>query len=147
VLVGAFAALPAAVVEEVDPVLATLADPVDEGFIRGFQEGTLARPAAPGFVDALVSESRKVPAQVWREVWAGVRDADLTAELGRIAAPTLLVWGDRDRLCTRAMQDALVAAIPGARLSVYPGAGHSPHWEDPARFASELAGLCRGLAG
>jgi len=78
----------------------------------------MARPAPPGFVDALVSESRKVPAHVWREVWAGVREADLSAELGRIAAPTLLVWGDRDHLCTRAVQDGLAAAIPSARLSV-----------------------------
>jgi pimeloyl-ACP methyl ester carboxylesterase len=35
-------------------------------------------------------------------------------------------------------QDALVDAIPGARLTVYAGGGHAFHWEDPATFARDL---------
>ena len=31
------------------------------------------------------------------------------------------------------------AAIDGARLVVYPGAGHAVHWERPERFAADLA--------
>jgi pimeloyl-ACP methyl ester carboxylesterase len=143
VLVGGFATLPRAAVAQVDPILSTLEDPIDEGFVRAFQEGTLARPAPPGFLDAVVRESLKVPARVWRAAWAGIRDEDLTAVQSRIGAPTLAVWGDRDHLCPRASQDALVAAIPGARLSVYEGAGHAPHWEEPERFAAELATLAR----
>lgn len=29
--------------------------------------------------------------------------------------------------------------IPGTRLRVQPGAGHSPHWEDPAGIAGAIA--------
>ena len=141
VLVGGFATLPRAVVAEVDPILSTLEDPIDDGFIRAFQAGALARPAPPGLLDALVEESRKVPAHVWRAVWAGVRDADLTAELPRIEVPTVAVWGDRDHLCDRASQEVLVGAIARARLAVCPGCGHAPNWEDPARVAAEIAAL------
>jgi pimeloyl-ACP methyl ester carboxylesterase len=38
----------------------------------------------------------------------------------------------------RAEQAALPAAIPGAGLSVYEGTGHTPHREQPQRFADEL---------
>jgi non-heme chloroperoxidase len=147
VLVGAFATLPRAVVAEVDPILSRLEDPIDEAFIRAFQAGAMARPAPPGLLDALVAESRKVPARVWRATWAGVRDADLTAELPRMTAPTVVVWGDLDHLCDRASQDALLAAIPDARLAVCAGCGHAPHWEDPARVAAELVALARRAGG
>jgi non-heme chloroperoxidase len=33
--------------------------------------------------------------------------------------------------------------IPGAKLSVYQGIGHSPFFEDPSRFNAELAGFVR----
>ena len=35
------------------------------------------------------------------------------------------------------------AQIPGARLSLYDGVGHSPFFEDPTRFNRELAALVR----
>lgn len=145
-MVAAFATLPRPVLAEVDPILAALEDPIEEGFIGAFQAGALARPAPPGLLDGLVAESRRVPAHVWRAVWAGVRDADLTAERSRIEAPTVAVWGDRDHLCDRASQEALLDAIPGARLAVCPGVGHAPHWEDPARVAAEVAALVRRTA-
>ena len=38
-----------------------------------------------------------------------------------------------------AMQDELVGLLPNAELTVYQGAGHTPRWEDPQRFAGDLA--------
>jgi non-heme chloroperoxidase len=37
----------------------------------------------------------------------------------------------------------LVAAIPGARSLVYPETGHSPHWERPERFTTDLDAFLR----
>jgi pimeloyl-ACP methyl ester carboxylesterase len=48
------------------------------------------------------------------------------------------VWGDQDAFCDRSDQDALLAAIPRARLSIYRGTGHCPHWEQPERAAAEV---------
>jgi pimeloyl-ACP methyl ester carboxylesterase len=50
----------------------------------------------------------------------------------------LIVWGDRDEIFLRPEQDKLLAAIPHARLSVYEGVGHAPHWERPERFTAEV---------
>ena len=37
------------------------------------------------------------------------------------------------------MQEELLRLVPGAALLEYEGIGHTPRWEDPARFASDLA--------
>jgi pimeloyl-ACP methyl ester carboxylesterase len=87
----------------------------------------------------VLSDTMKVPAHVWKSGFAEVIQADHTAELPRIAAPTLLIWGDRDSIVGRSRQDELMAGITGAERIVYRGVGHSPHWEEPARFAADLA--------
>jgi pimeloyl-ACP methyl ester carboxylesterase len=68
------------------------------------------------------------------------------AALPRITVPALLIWGNRDAVVSREMQDALVARVPNAALTVYAGAGHTPRWEDPQRFADDLAAFVRRTA-
>jgi non-heme chloroperoxidase len=122
-----------------ETVVMSLTDPVDPTVARGFQESTLARPIAEPMLDVFVSESLKVPARVWKEAWAGLMAGDLTAELPYVAAPTLMIWGDRDTIATKADQDTLVGSIPGSRIVTFAGAGHALHWEEPARFAALVA--------
>lgn len=43
-------------------------------------------------------------------------------------------------------QDRLVASIPGSRLVIYEGGGHAFHWEDPARFATDLSAFLASVA-
>jgi pimeloyl-ACP methyl ester carboxylesterase len=125
--------------------VATLSDPVDPDFVREFQLSTLARPISPAYLETVVAESLKLPARVWRAAFAEcVFQADHTAELGSIATPTLLMCGGQDDFA-RDEQDTLVAAIPGASLLVYPDAGHALHWEEPQRFAADLAAFIGGI--
>lgn len=129
-----------------DALLAELTDPVDAGFVRDAFEGDTVQPLPPEFLDALVHEGAKVPAFVWREAFEARWSAEENPhELELIAAPTLICWGDRDPRYPRGDQDALVEAIRDARLIVYRGAGHCPHWEQPDRFASDVAAFARGL--
>jgi non-heme chloroperoxidase len=125
-------------VELWNSVVSTLTDPIDPGFVREFQESTLARPVPPEFLETVVRESLKLPARVWRAVLLeGLLEADFSRELANIQAPTLIFWGDQDAL-TRNGQEALTAAIAGSRLVTYAGAGHGLHWEEPGRFAADL---------
>jgi pimeloyl-ACP methyl ester carboxylesterase len=147
VLIGSFASYRnnPVLVEFWESAVSRLTDPIDPAFVREFQESTLARPVPPAFLDTVVQESLKLPARVWRAAFAGFFEDDFAAELGRIAAPTLVLWGDRDGLSRRADQDALIAAIPGSERLVYEGAGHAPHWEEPGRFAADLAAFAARL--
>jgi non-heme chloroperoxidase len=122
-----------------------LTDPIDPGFVREFQESTLAQPISPAFLGTVVQESLKVPARVWRAAFEGFLEDDFASELDKIEAPTLLVWGARDTLCPRHDQHVLLRAIPGARLVVYERAGHALHWEEPERFAADLVAFVNGL--
>jgi non-heme chloroperoxidase len=119
--------------------IATLTDPVDPSFVLEFQRSTLARPVPQDFMDSAVRESLKLPASVWRSSFAGMLEDTCMTELGRIPAPVLLLWGERDALIPRMDQWFLLNAIRHSRLTVYRGAGHAPHWEEPDRFARDLA--------
>ncbi|HEX5501687.1 MAG TPA: alpha/beta fold hydrolase [Thermomicrobiales bacterium] len=57
---------------------------------------------------------------------------DARDRLGEIAAPTLVIHGDRDPLIPYRQGENLAAAIPGARLLTLPGVGHLPPTERPA---------------
>jgi non-heme chloroperoxidase len=144
VLIGAFRAFhDNPDVLELGEAIDELTDPVDPEFVRAFQESTVAQPIPAGFLETIVIESRKLPARVWKTYLRDILEADVPTETGTIHAPTLILWGDQDAFCPRGDQDALLAAIPGARLAVYRGTGHCPHWEQPQRTAADLAAFVR----
>ena len=94
-----------------DSVVSKLEDPVDRSFVVEFQESTLALPVPSAFFETVIQESLKVPARVWKEVFASLLQEDSSSELRRIKVPTLIVWGDRDAFCSRQDQDALTRAL------------------------------------
>jgi pimeloyl-ACP methyl ester carboxylesterase len=147
VLVGSFARIgDKPEVGELVAAVESLSDPIDPDFVREFQESTLVASVPATFFETIVAESCKVPVHVFRDALAGNISDDACDDLARVAAPTLIVWGDQDPYCPRADQDTLVGGIPNARLSVYEGVAHSPHWEQPKRFAREIAELATGTA-
>jgi pimeloyl-ACP methyl ester carboxylesterase len=121
-----------------------LSDPIDPAFAREFVEGTFLE--IPGtFLETMVSECLKVPARVWKEAFAALAKTDLSPELAGIEAPALLLWGDQDSIVPRSDQDALTGLITRSNLKVYPGIGHSPHWEAPERFAADASAFVETL--
>lgn len=58
-------------------------------------------------------------------------DPTLRGRLGRITVPTLVVWGESDRVVDPDYGRAYAAAIPGARFELLPGTGHLPQIETP----------------
>jgi pimeloyl-ACP methyl ester carboxylesterase len=148
-LLGAFRTLhrDAAIAEFVAAAIAPLRDPIDPGFAREWQQSTLARPIPPAFLETVVAETLAVPARVWHATFdAFLRTPDFGHLLAGLRVPTLVAWGDRDAYAPRAQQEALLAALPHARLSIHAGAGHALHWEDPERVGREVAELAESVA-
>jgi len=140
VLMGAFTTLAGhAEVEELRRGVAGLSDPVDEAFVRAFQQSTLARPVPSWFFETIVRESRKVPAHIWRTALDAQIAEDCAVYHAAITAPTLVLWGDKDGIGSRRQQALMSMAIRHARLNIYGGIGHSPHWEAPHRVAADIA--------
>ena len=68
---------------------------------------------------------------------AYVWERDLRGELGLVSAPTLLVWGERDRLVPSRVADEWHRLLPRSRLVRLP-CGHVPMWEAPRELASSV---------
>ena len=58
-------------------------------------------------------------------------------ELGQVAMPTLIVWGERDPLGGVPVAQAITDLIPHARLEVLP-TGHGPWLGEPAKTAATI---------
>ena len=54
---------------------------------------------------------------------------DATADLSKIACPTLILGGEEDRIVGPAASRALAALIPHSTLHLYPGLGHAAYEE------------------
>ena len=61
--------------------------------------------------------------------------------MNEIKAPTLLIWGDQDRLVDVRIADRTRRAIHGSRLLVLPGVGHVAMMEDPQTTARAIVAL------
>ena len=55
------------------------------------------------------------------------------------AVPTMIVWGERDRIIPVAHGHWAAEAMPGSRFTVFDDAGHFPHLDRPLPFARALA--------
>ncbi|HEV8641760.1 MAG TPA: alpha/beta fold hydrolase [Methylomirabilota bacterium] len=66
----------------------------------------------------------------------------LRRRLGRITAPTLLCWGERDRVAPLLCAEAWAKEIPGAQLRTFAASGHLPHLEEPEAVAAAVADFC-----
>ncbi len=60
------------------------------------------------------------------------------AQLAKIAAPTLILWGQEDSLIPVASAKWFAEAIPGANAIIYPHVGHLPMEETPDRSAADV---------
>ncbi len=77
------------------------------------------------------------------EAYAGreMTDPTLRGRLAGVRTPTLVVWGEADRIADPGFGRAFAAAIPGAGFELLRHAGHLPQLEAP----DDLARVIRGF--
>ena len=71
-------------------------------------------------------------------IWP-IPDKGLKKRIHRIEAPTLLVWGQDDRLVPLAYADEFARRLGKTRVEVVKGAGHAPHLEQPEAASRVVA--------
>jgi len=106
----------------------------------GFRAGADAEELARGFASLKDPETRTAFIHTVRSVidTRGQR-VDASDRLYLAAeVPSLLVWGEKDRIIPAAHGRAAQAKMPGSRLEVLPDAGHFPHRDEPYRFVEAL---------
>lgn len=116
-----------------------LSDPVDPAWVRNFLGWfPTVQPVPQWYVEESIRHGAAIPARVRQLSLEGLSTAVPPTEAGTITVPTLVLRGACDGLLPRDHTDALVAAIPGARLVVYEDTGHLVTWERPERVAADL---------
>lgn len=75
--------------------------------------------------------------------FGGQREHLSEAELRRLAVPTLLLWGERDRFFPVAHSRRAARSMPNVELRVLPEVGHSPNWEAPDAVVAALLPFLR----
>ena len=68
----------------------------------------------------------------------------LKSRLHRIAAPTLVLWGEEDRFVSPEYGRAYAGRIPDSRFVSIARAGHYPHIEQPDAFMDAVAAFLDG---
>ncbi|HEU0243410.1 MAG TPA: alpha/beta fold hydrolase [Candidatus Limnocylindrales bacterium] len=95
---------------------------------------TTLRRTAPSLLPVLVADGIRSGPLRLTDASLQLLRADWRTKLPKIAAPTLVIWGEHDRICPLAIGEQIVAAVTGARLVVVEGAAHNPMWERPDEF-------------
>ncbi len=88
------------------------------------------------FLDDLVRWARN-PAH--RAYLRSEEPTDVRGDLGRIQAPTTVVWGEQDRLVPPEHGRVLRDGIPGSELIVLPGVAHVPQLQVPEEVLRIMA--------
>ena len=92
---------------------------------------------------ARVSDYRDATAEM-RETMVNLISTDLTPELTKVKAPTLIIWGAEDRTTPLSDGKLMNKLIPNSKLHIAKGARHSPQFTHPkevcAKIVKELNG-------
>jgi pimeloyl-ACP methyl ester carboxylesterase len=125
---------------QVNPaILDGLADPGKRAeMIEQILRWSFSRQAPPRVVELARRRMVETDPAVLARDFQACNGFDVGARLGEIAAPTLVVTGEDDRMTPPPLGEALAAGIPGARRARIPGAGHMVMLERPDAFEKEL---------
>ena len=102
-----------------------------------FVRACFARPPSPETLERILDYNMLVAPHVRAAHLA--RPPSDGAILPKIDVPVLVSQGEDDLLVLKGLGELTAALVPGAKLSLYHGIGHSPFAEDTPRFNRELA--------
>ena len=108
---------------------------------RTFVHGCFSKQPSADDFETMLAFNMMVPPKV-RAGLSG-RPLDATEIMSKLKLPVLVTHGAEDRNAKLGVAQYTASVIPGAKLSVYEGVGHSPFYEDAPRFNTELAAFVR----
>ncbi len=89
---------------------------------------------SPGYLEAHLTVLRALVGPF------GQREV-LVDRLDLLETPTLVVWGERDRVFPKSHAKQAVARLRDGSVALIPNCGHMPHVECPGRFLAALDGF------
>lgn len=109
-----------------------------EDFPRVIEWAMAEPPFMPWPVASVMTRRSIARADLNEKIFADLRrdnSGDQSRILGEVVAPTLVLWGEKDRLIHVGNADFFISAMPLATKVVMPGIGHMPMLEAPGESA------------
>jgi pimeloyl-ACP methyl ester carboxylesterase len=103
----------------------------------GVMAGKMTLPPSPEFLADRYREATSGARLFWERPY----DLKLARWLHRVTQPTLIVWGEADRLIPVEQAAEWAALIPNATVQTFPGLGHLMFDESPKEMAEAIAGF------
>jgi len=108
-----------------------------------FSDEMLAVPLTPEAQMAVLKNKLATAKLAWQP---RLYNPDLHKWLHRIDVPTLIVWGQEDKVFPPAYGEHFRSMIPGSRLETIAKCGHLPQVEQADRFATLVSGFIQEVA-
>ena len=105
-------------------------------------KSTFVMPDDPAAKQEAMIERAKTLSSIGKFIWP-IPDRGLPKRAHRIIAPTLLVWGDSDKIVPPDYAEAFKALIPGSSLEIIDNCGHLPQYEQPDKFVATVSAFLR----
>jgi 3-oxoadipate enol-lactonase len=142
-IVGSFAKYPDAE-KTVETIVGAA---IEAGDLRSFAQARAERVVPPGApagrlrdtVEQMAKKSLPSYIASTKATWTG----DFRADLPQITVPALVVCGELDPVAPLALSEEIASGIPGAQLTVIPGAGHVTNADAPETFNEVLSRFLR----
>lgn len=114
-----------------NPFLITTREEFDQ-----FYAMTMAQPPyLPDMVLEAVSEQYIARFDELEKIFNDFYRQTIKRDLPRISVPTLLLWGDQDRLLDVSAVEVFQQGLPHAQVHIFQGVGHMPMLEVPSEAA------------
>ena len=106
-------------------------------------------PWIPGFYKAVLAERAVAAYPLNKQIFEQIRNQSpaLEDQVDGLATPTLIHWGDQDRVLHVSGAQVLAQVMPKAQVITLPQIGHMPMLEAPEQVAQDYIKFRRGLAG
>jgi non-heme chloroperoxidase len=104
------------------------------GFMNHFVPEMFKAELPPDVHAALLEETLRVGANAGTCILLDQCLQDYREQLAGYDVPTLLVWGEDEKVVAAGNGPWLEATQPAAELVVFEQSGHCPMWEEPERF-------------
>ena len=100
----------------------------------------ITEPLVDRYFELTLREGNRAALVQRAQTWT---PAEGVAKVTGVTAPTLVLWGGRDRIIPPANARRFAADIPGAQVQVFDDLGHVPQEEDPGRTVAAVVGFLR----
>lgn len=104
-----------------------------DDFERTYEYCFVNPPHMPGFVKKYLAESTAAGSKLVEKIYSDLasQPTPLEGALTNLPIPTLILWGDQDRLAHVSGALILKSLMPNAKAIVMPQVGHIPMMENP----------------